>query len=47
MVAAWPYCGVIQDIVDRLNETGSHRATPAGEPAAALSPQSQARLSER
>jgi hypothetical protein len=24
MVAAWPYCGVIQDIVDRLNETGSN-----------------------
>ena len=23
MVAAWPYCGVIQDIIDRLNETGS------------------------
>src|SRR6516165_8447637 len=22
MVAAWPYCGVIQDIIDRLNETG-------------------------
>jgi hypothetical protein len=24
MVAAWPYCGVIQDIIDRLNETGSN-----------------------
>ena len=24
MVAAWPYCGVIQDIIDRLNETRSN-----------------------
>jgi hypothetical protein len=24
MVAAWPYCGVIQDIIDRLNEAGSN-----------------------
>jgi hypothetical protein len=24
MVTAWPYCGVIQDIIDRLNETGSN-----------------------
>jgi hypothetical protein len=24
MVAAWPYCGVIQDIIDRLNATGSN-----------------------
>jgi hypothetical protein len=24
MVAAWPYCGVIQDIIDRLSETGSN-----------------------
>jgi hypothetical protein len=24
MVTAWPYCGVIQDIIDRLNEAGSN-----------------------
>src|SRR5215831_10140647 len=24
MVTAWPYCGVIQDIIDRLNEIGSN-----------------------
>ena len=24
MVTAWPYCGVIQDIIDSLNETGSN-----------------------
>jgi hypothetical protein len=24
METAWPYCGVIQDIIDRLNETGSN-----------------------
>jgi len=24
MAAAWPYCGIIQDIIDRLNETGSN-----------------------
>jgi len=24
MVAAWPYCGVIHDIIDRLNETSSN-----------------------
>ena len=24
LVAAWPYCGVIQDIIDRLNATRSN-----------------------
>jgi hypothetical protein len=24
MVTAWPYCGVIQDIIDGLNEAGSN-----------------------
>jgi hypothetical protein len=24
MVTAWPYCGVIQDIMDRLNDSGSN-----------------------
>ena len=24
MVTAWPYCGVIQDIIDRLNATGTN-----------------------
>src|SRR5262249_51312984 len=42
MVAAWPYCGVIQDIIDRLNV--EHRAAPAGEPAAASGLQGHASL---
>jgi len=24
MVTSWPYCGVIQDIIDRLHEAGSN-----------------------
>ena len=24
MVTSWPYCGVIQDIIDRIHEAGSN-----------------------
>src|SRR5262249_45729939 len=45
MVAAWPYCGVIQDIIDRLNATGSNTELRLlVEPAAALGLQSHADL---